>query len=224
MNLSRWCRHALGAALAVMTLMGAARAQTSGEAGDTAEMVAMLTKFLASDEYRTGLTNHFRSAEPSALRPVCDELAPDFDPRQHRLTIVSPMAMDKGLGVPARGTWTSSVPVNRCGVVVRRTALAQAPGGGQIRFAALLPGDTLTTVKLQMDTVKAAEAGVGAQFGWATRSRSSTRRSTRSRSMARGPRFGRSRAAVRPSRAPCGSRGRQAGRASISRSATRRRR
>lgn len=165
MNLSRWCRHALGAALAVMTLMGAARAQTSGEAGDTAEMVAMLTKFLASDEYRTGLTNHFRSAEPSALRPVCDELVPDFDPRQHRLTIVSPMAMDKGLGVPARGTWTSSVPVNRCGVVVRRTALAQALGGGQIRFAALLPGDTLTTVKLQTDTVKAAEAGVGAQFG-----------------------------------------------------------
>jgi len=155
-------RHALGAAVLVLGLSGAAQGQTGG---DTGEMVAMLRNFLASEEYRTGLTNHIRSSEPSALQPPCNQLTPDFDPRQHRLNIVSPMAIDKGLGVPARGTWTSSVPVNRCGVVVRRTALVQALGGGQIRFAALLPGDTLTNVKLQTDTVNAAAIGVGAQFG-----------------------------------------------------------
>lgn len=158
------CRPALGAAVVVAGLAGGAQAQA---VGDTAEMVAALTKFLASDEYRAGLTNHFRSAEPSRLQPACDQLVPDFDPRQHRLNILAPMAIDKNLGVPARGTWTSSVPVNRCGVVVRRTALVQALGGGQVRFAALLPGETLAGVKLQTDTAKAAETGVGAQFGCA---------------------------------------------------------
>lgn len=167
-RLGRWTlRKAFAGVVAVAALAvpGTVHAQASGSAPSPAEAVEMIRAFLDSDVYRENLTTQIRALEPPVLLAVCDKLTPNFDPSKHRITVLSPLTMDPGLRMPAAGSWSSSVPVDRCGSEVRRTILVQAVGKGQFRFAALLPGDTLATAKLQGDMLRAAVPAVAADMG-----------------------------------------------------------
>jgi hypothetical protein len=163
----RAVRHGLAAVVAagVLALPGAVLGQASGGAPTPAQAVEMIRAFLASDVYRENLTTQIRDLEPPVLLALCDKLTPDFDPAKHRITVLSEFTMDSGLRLPVAGSWSSSVPVDRCGSEVRRTILVQAVGKGQFRFAALLPGDTLANAKLQGDTLRAAAPVVAAEMG-----------------------------------------------------------
>ncbi len=166
-DIRRVLRHGLAGVVAAAFLAspGSVRGQASGGAPSAAEAIEMIRAFLASDVYRANLTTQIRDLEPPVLLAVCDKLTPDFDPAKHRITVLSQLTMDPGLGMPVAGAWSSSVPVDRCGSEVRRTIMVQAVGKGQFRFAALLPGDTLANAKLQGDALRAAVPGVAAQMG-----------------------------------------------------------
>ena len=162
----RAVRHGLAGvvAVAVLSVPGAVLGQASGEPLSPAQGVEMIRAFLDSDVYREHLTTEIRELEPPVLLALCDKLTPDFNPAKHRITMLGQLTMDAGLRMPAAGSWSSSVPVDRCGSEVRRTILVEAVGKGQFRFAPLLPGDTLANAKLQGDTLRAAIPAIAAQM------------------------------------------------------------